>query len=72
MDTDTFGDRDRADVFGRIGECVKSGLTVGDDAHGADDWVEAEVTKKFGQTREIRFRRNHDVHSAGRHLNPEC
>jgi hypothetical protein len=48
MDTDTFGDRDRDDVFGRIGECVKSGLTVGDDAHGADDWVEAEITEKFG------------------------
>jgi hypothetical protein len=53
LNADTFGDEDLADVIGRIGECVKGCLSVGDDADGADGRVEAEVTDKFGQTREI-------------------
>ena len=44
---------DREDVLGRIGECVKGCLPVGNDADGADGRVEAEVTEEFGQTREI-------------------
>jgi hypothetical protein len=53
MNADTFGDKDLDDVIGRIGECVKGCLSVGDDTDGADGRVEAEVTDKFGQTREI-------------------
>ena len=61
LNADTFGDSDRDDVLGRDGKGVKGCLPVGDDADGADGRVEAEVTEKFGQTLEIRFRRNHDV-----------
>lgn len=53
MNADTFGDSDRDDVLGRIGECVKGCLPVGNDADDADGRVEAEVTEEFGQTREI-------------------
>ena len=48
LNADTFGDSDREDVLGRVGECVKGCLPVGNDADGADGWVEAEITKKFG------------------------
>ena len=53
LNADTFGDEDLADVIGRIGECVKGRLPVGDDADCSDRWVAAEVTEQFGQTREI-------------------
>ena len=64
LNADAIWDDDFDDVLGQVGECVKGCLPVGDDADGADGRVEAEVTEKFGQTREIRFRRNHDVHRA--------
>ena len=53
LNADTFGDEDFDDAIGRIGECVKGCLPVGDDADGADGRVEAEVTEEFGQTRKI-------------------
>ena len=62
LNAGALGDSDRDDVLGRVGECVEGRLPVGDDADGADGTVEAEVTDKFGQTGEIRLRRNHDVH----------
>ena len=66
------GTLDLDDSIAGFGEGVVGVLPVGDDADGANDWVMAEVTDKFGQASEIRFRRNYDVHAAGHHLNPEC
>ena len=72
VNADAFGDHDLDDSIAGFGEGVVGVLPVGDDTDSADGRVEAEVTDKFGQTREIRFRGNHDVHATGHHLNPEC
>ena len=48
LNADAIWDDDFDDVIGRVGECVKGCLPVGNDADGADGWVEAEVTEEFG------------------------
>ena len=65
VNADALGDHDLDDSIAGVGEGVVGVLPVGDDADGADSRVEAQVTDKFGQADEIRFRRNDDVHAAG-------